>query len=89
MSHGRVDGKTQNVTRNYSWLAAFKNATTLDCGDAINQLLLLDGVQTSQGAAATQEGFFFLQNKRSTADREAMGKPGGLVHFRQIPESHG
>lgn len=61
MSHGRVDGKTQNVTRNYSWLAAFKNATTLHCGDAINQLLLLDGVQTSQGAAATQESFFFCK----------------------------
>lgn len=56
MSHGRVDGKTQNVTRNYSWLEAFKNATTLDCWDAINQLLLLHGAQTSQGAAATQEG---------------------------------
>lgn len=31
--------------------------------------------------------FFFLQNKRSTADREAMGKPRGLVHFRQISET--
>lgn len=68
MSHGCVDGKTQNVTCNYSCLEAFKNATTLDCWDAINQLLLLHGAQTSQGAAAaTQEGFFvlfFLQNKR-------------------------